>query len=296
MRRDIGLSAGVLVVMLVLSGVVVSACEQAADCEIEVHSVDGEVPLPLPSSTPQPPEFIQAKWESGPHANTYVTDEGGLNGACARCHAPLNWIPASDEIPPSWTASEVEVGLPVDSLAEGEWSAIACKVCHREEVDQISGDIAWLEVAPLGEYSQVNSPTELCEKCHLAGDVDGHVSVVVEGSHVDFACTDCHDSHDASASCSGSGCHEPFTAECKTIDGHTQPHADSTCGACHDAGGLLIARDEERGMWQTFVPVAGSSGEEIRPFVSHNLSLEVPCERCHEPGNHPWGDSIEAYD
>jgi hypothetical protein len=295
MRQSNPLRIGALVLLLVLCGLALAACGNSQDCELEEAAAEATLTA-MPTSTPQSTKFVQTKWEAGGHADTFVADDNGMNATCARCHAPLSWVPVGDEIPASWASSEIDIGLPVETIAESEWTAVECKICHREGEDEISGDIAWLEIAPLGEYSEVASAAELCEKCHLADAIEGHLSIVVQGSHLDFVCTDCHDPHDNTATCSGSGCHEAFTAECKTLDGHTRPHSDSACGACHDAGGLEIDWDGERGMWQTFLPPEISSEDEARPFVSHNLSLEVPCERCHEPGNHPWGDSIEAYD
>jgi hypothetical protein len=129
----------------------------------------------------------------------------------------------------------------------------------------------------------------LCEKCHLAGDVEGHVSVIVTGVHSDYVCTDCHDAHDGSASCTGSGCHQPFQAECEPIQTHDKPHASVSCAGCHSVGDPEIDWDSERELWQTFYPVKQEGDTQFRAFPSHALTLEVVCERCHTPGDLPWG-------
>jgi hypothetical protein len=114
----------------------------------------------------------------------------------------------------------------------------------------------------------------------------GHRAVTLGANHAELDCTACHEAHDGSASCTGSGCHEPFAAECEPPQTHDKPHAQVSCSACHDAQGLEIIWNEGTAKWDT--AVAYREGE-LRPYTSHNLALEVDCDRCHEPGNHPWG-------
>jgi len=243
---------------------------------------------PLITATPQDPETIQAVWKVSPHADAYVVAVDNMNSSCARCHAPLDWAPTAKDIPANWTANKVEVAPASVLITELEWTHVDCKVCHNTEVDQITGDFVWLEIAPLEIYSEVETSTELCQKCHLTNKLEGHQSLMLEGNHRDFLCTDCHDAHTTTATCSSSGCHEPFANECESIETHDKPHSEVTCSACHAGGDPRIDWNEDVGAWDTFVPVGDEMDDEFKPFTSHNILLEVDCDRCHEPGNHPW--------
>lgn len=251
---------------------------------------------PAAGSTPQAtevaldPEQVQLLWEAGPHASSQAFENNGEDGSCARCHALESWAPTEVELPLSWSQAGIAPGTTL-ARAQGEWSPVGCAVCHQGEPEAIEGEIAWLEVPPALVYSPVESVTELCEKCHLAGDVENHLSVAVSGSHVEMTCTDCHDPHDGTASCTGSGCHEPFTLECEPIETHDKPHMEASCAACHDADGLDIDWNDADQAWDTVIRDATGGG--YRPYASHALVLQVACERCHEPGNHPWGDTKE---
>jgi hypothetical protein len=243
---------------------------------------------PLFTATPQNPVSIEALWQEGPHADTYVVAEDKTNNSCARCHSPVNWTPSSEELPASWKVSQIDISPPTPLIAEVEWRNVGCDICHPGEKDQIRGEFAWLEIAPTGGYSDVDTSTVLCQKCHLAENVEGHESVIVESSHADLFCTDCHDAHSITATCSSADCHEPFADECESIETHDKPHSEVTCSACHDGGESKINWNEDLGKWDTFRSEGNEIEDEFKPFTSHNIVLEVNCDRCHEPGNHPW--------
>jgi hypothetical protein len=283
----------VISLMLTLS-LSLSACGSRSKdgCEEESNSPEKgnySTPVePLLTATPQDPLLIEALWQDGPHADTHVVAKDNTNNSCARCHSPLNWIPISEEMPASWTASQIEISLPTPLIAKLDWSNVGCIVCHPGEKDQIAGNFAWLEIAPQGIYSEVDTSTSLCQKCHLAGDVEGHYSISVKGSHSEFLCTDCHDAHDTTATCNSAGCHEPFAAECESIETHDKPHAEVTCSACHDGGEPEIEWNDVLQAWDTFNSTSEGNSGESKPYTSHNIVMEVDCDRCHAPGDHPW--------
>jgi hypothetical protein len=243
---------------------------------------------PLFTETPQDPVSVETIWGASPHAATYVVAREKTNNACAKCHSPLNWTPISKEIPDSGIDTQIDTDPTTTLIAETEWQDIGCSVCHPDEKNNIKGDIAWLESALTGEYSEVDSSTALCQKCHLAEEVEGHYSLYVEGSHSEFLCTDCHDPHSTAATCSSIACHEPFAAECEKIETHDKPHAEVSCSACHDNGEPQIKWNEEHQAWDTFRLSLRGNPMEYEPYTSHNLALEVDCDRCHAPGDHPW--------
>jgi len=243
---------------------------------------------PLLTATPQDPATVEAVWLSGPHAETYVIAEDMTNISCAQCHSPLNWNPSSGEVTVSWTDGQTGMVHPSPLIGEVDWQNIGCVVCHRGEKDQIQGEIAWFDPISMDEYADVESSTALCQKCHRAGEIDGHHSISLEGSHSELLCTDCHDPHNTSATCSSAGCHEPFAAECESIKTHDKPHSQVTCSACHDGEEPQIEWNEELQAWDTFR--SGSIGipMEHEPYTSHNIVRDVDCDRCHAPGDHPW--------
>lgn len=234
---------------------------------------------------PQDPETIQANWPSSPHAATFVVDANGNNSTCARCHAPANFVPTMDDMPASCSTCKFEVEDPPPYIEETAWSSIQCNVCHEVKKDKVQPEIKWLEIAQIEQYAEVASSTELCLKCHAPQDIPDHWGIQLEGVHADKGCTDCHDSHATTASCTASGCHEDVMTASSTIPGHDEAHKSVACTACHDAGGLDVGPRSEDGIWTTFISI--KDGSEQKPVISHNISLEAPCERCHFPGN-PW--------
>ncbi|MBC8496275.1 MAG: hypothetical protein ISS57_02695 [Anaerolineales bacterium] len=262
--------------------------------------VEDAEPEPESASEPDPvdPAAIEAAWVSSPHADAFVLDVAGNNNTCAQCHAPVNWLPSMDDLPESCFACKFELEDPPPLIPESEWVSIPCNVCHKvDKKDNILPEYAWLEIAPLGEYAEVATTTELCQKCHREIDLPEHELVQLGAAHADYVCTDCHNAHDTMASCGAVDCHadadviEPATP----LAGHDEDHQLVSCVACHDADGLEVGLSEDLGLWTTFAQ--GSSGEGAAPiaYASHNIVLEAPCERCHFADN-PWGlsDSISA--
>ena len=264
---------------------------QGADSPADTPPQDDPVQA-VEDTAPTNPDAIQAMWDVSAHADTFILDEVGNNNTCARCHAPIVWTPSMDDMPDSCFACKFEVDDPPPLIAESDWVQIDCSVCH--EVDKkgnVSAEYAWLEIAQIGEYADVATPSELCQKCHIESGIPGHVVAQLGGAHSGYECTDCHDAHDAAASCTSGGCHEDVLNAAAPIPGHDQDHEKVTCAACHDAGELSVDFDEEQGLWVTFAnnPV---EADQFIPLVSHNTVLEAPCDRCHYLDN-PWGLSTE---
>ena len=238
------------------------------------------------------PQVIQVSWESSPHADTFILDEEGNNNSCARCHAPVVWLPSMDDMPESCFACKFEVSEPPPLIPEEAWVTIECNVCH--EVDKkgnVAPEYAWLEIAQIEEYAEVATPTELCQKCHVDIGLPGHVVPELGGAHADYECTDCHGAHDTVASCGAVGCHEDVFNSTISIPGHDTDHEQVTCVACHDSGELMVDLNEELGLWTTYV--LDSDGVDSVPLSSHNTGLSAPCDRCHYSGN-PWSLSGEV--
>jgi hypothetical protein len=247
-----------------------------------------DAPAPQTEAAPESAEAIQAKWQASTHAMTYVLGSDGKNATCAQCHAPVQWVPSMDEMPESCYACKFEIDPPPPVIAEADWTHVECKICHQTKKKEVLPEIGWLEIAQIEQYAVVSSATELCLKCHHSVEVTGHVGQLSEGAHVEMGCTDCHDAHSQTASCSEAGCHETMDAGAM-IAGHDADHALVTCGACHDASGLEVGPDAS-GSWVTFHPQPANPAEKVA-FTSHNTVLEAPCERCHFAEN-AWGLSL----
>ena len=243
---------------------------------------------PEPPSEPDP-IAIEAAWNASPHADSYVLNDAGENNTCARCHAPVNWLPSMDDIPETCLTCKFEVKNPPPLIAESEWEHISCNVCHEvDKKDNVKPEYAWLEIAQIGEYAEVATPTELCLKCHNEIDLPEHGVAQLGGAHADYECTQCHDAHDTVASCGAVDCHDDVVTPAEPIPGHDEDHQSVACVACHDAGEMEVGPVEETGEWMTLIAVSPQGEAAVIPFTSHNTVLEAPCERCHFPGN-PWG-------
>ncbi len=261
------------------------AAEPAAEEPAGPMTSTGDMTLPVVKPE-EDAETIRVKWQESPHASTFVLDEAGNNSTCARCHAPANWFPSMDEMPESCYACKFEVDPPPPLINEADWEHVACKVCHQVKKDEVQPEIAWLEVPPIEEYSQVETPEQLCMKCHTQVDVPGHAGIEVGGAHAEMACTDCHDAHGTAANCADTGCHAEAAATGSGIPGHDEDHQMVSCSACHDAGNLEVGPDAS-GTWVTFNPQPANEEAAQDGFTSHNTVKEAPCERCHFSGN-PW--------
>jgi hypothetical protein len=277
--------------------VAMAACQESS----EVPSAS-EGPDPVRSSTePQgdataiiedeqtQAETLLQNWRTGPHADTFVVTADGTNSTCARCHAPVNWIPTMDDIPESCLTCKFTIDPPPPYIPEAEWQHVECIVCHRVDKEEVEAAYAWLAIAPIEEYEEVTSATELCLKCHAGDGVPEHFSVYPAGAHEGMECPECHDSHDGSAGCADAACH-PETSN-TTVDGHDEAHSLVACEACHDASEMPLNPREEDGIWSTWLTSADST---VRPFSSHDIVLEAPCDRCHYADN-PW-DLTESVD
>lgn len=227
-------------------------------------------------------EAISGLWQEGAHASTFVLDEQDQNSTCARCHAPVNWLPSMDDMPESCMACKFEVDPPPPVIPEGEWTHVECKVCHKYKKDVLQPEAVWLEIAAIEEYIEVASVTELCDKCHLAGGLEAHASIRVAGDHAGYDCTDCHDAHSTQASCGGVDCHPTQMDGSEGIVGHDADHASVSCSACHDAAGMSVGPAVESGLWLTYLP------ETEIAMTSHETQRSVDCSRCHFAGN-TWG-------
>lgn len=266
--------------------------EEAVAVE-ETGTNTGVPAAPQPEALPseeESPEQIEAKWKVGPHAQTYVLDSAGKNSTCARCHAPVNWIPTMDDMPESCYACKFEVKPAPPLIEESSWTHVECKICHEVKKKEVQPEVSWLEIAQIEQYAAVASVTELCLKCHIPVDVAGHIGVSSAEAHSEMVCSDCHDAHDTTASCSEAGCHEALEVPGAVIPGHDADHAKVSCSACHDAGGLEVGPDGA-GSWVTFHPASAEGIIEQRAYTSHNTVREAPCERCHYADN-PWGLSL----
>ena len=284
---------------IMFSLALIAACQPGEQSEGNKTQAPAEAATSLadpgdPSEEEAPPDNpaqIEAAWSSSPHADSYVVTAEGMNSSCARCHAPVNWIPTMDEIPESCLTCKFEVDPPPPFIEESVWTHVECKVCHQMKKDEVEPGFAWLEIAPIDEYTEVASTTELCNKCHIVEGIPAHVTIAVEGSHAGMLCTECHDAHDTQATCSTSDCHEDALSAASTTPGHDEDHKDVHCVACHAAGELTVGPVE--GEWTTLVVGEPGGEEENIPFISHNVVLEAPCERCHFNDN-PWGLSVSV--
>jgi len=249
------------------------------------------LPTVIPPTATPDPAAIKVAWQSSPHANSYVQDSSGQNNTCARCHAPINWMPAMDDLPESCFACKFELEVPPPTISEVDWTDIPCNICHKvDKKDNIQPEYAWLEIAPLEEYAEVASSSELCLKCHAPVDIPGHGTINLGGAHAGYECTQCHSAHDTLASCDPAGCHAEPTSP---IAGHDADHEAVSCVACHDGSGMEVGPNEENGIWTTFTSGSTNVSADKFAFTSHNIVLEASCDRCHFVNN-PWrlSDSV----
>ncbi len=275
-------------VAIILCAIVLAGCSAEAESQDPAPTTAGSTAAPGVVETISPgaesdPDMSEALWSESPHASTFVVDENGQNSTCARCHAPVNWVPGMDDMPASCSTCKFEVDPPPPYIEETDWTAVECKVCHElNKKGEVEDGYAWLEIAAIEEYAEVSSPEELCAKCHTNEALAGHLAVSVAGDHLGYACTACHDAHSAAASCGETGCHPAIDAG-EPILGHDEDHVQVDCVACHDASSLTVGIDPETALWSTYL-----DGGLEQAFYSHDTQLGVDCQRCHFEGN-PWG-------
>jgi len=261
-------------------------------------------------------------WEGSMHNFGYDLYHGP-NTFCAKCHSPQNWDPESTvgingtcfscKFP---TDAEVRVADGNDLIPEEEWVGIPCETCHRVDENGIaSEEIAWLQPIS-GEYIEVKTTTELCERCHVQTTNNSIGSAVTHkiyygSAHINYAgfigetpppqyCTDCHDPHSLAAK---------QCVDCHEIDEATHAKGNYAvmkavvpCIACHDATSSFdlppanyTAYDYgpfgEDGVW-TLVDATLSKGlPKNTPLFSHAIQAKVSCNRCHKTGN-PYGLTV----
>ncbi len=252
-----------------------------------------------------PVVVAQQGWEISAHASSFVVDSEGNNNPCARCHAPMDWKPTLDDIPESCQACKFELEPPPPLIAESEWQHVSCLYCHEaDKKGNIQPEVSWLEIPALEEYSEVETYSELCLKCHNTENVAEHGLVVVGSGHADMECTECHSPHNTTTTCMNGDCHSDVLSDADQILGHDDDHKDVSCAACHDNAGWDVGPDPETSVWTTFSPwshevMIGEADSILQtgtvPFSSHDIGLEVNCERCHFSGN-TWGltESVET--
>lgn len=254
----------------------------------------GQDGTPAGTQDPGPsPETIQQAWQASAHSNTFVLDDAGENNACARCHAPVNFVPSIDEIPEACFTCKFEVSDPEPLIPEPDWVSIPCYVCHEGDANDVDPEIAWLEMPLLESYAEVGSASELCLKCHGSENIPGHIFPQLGGAHADYQCVQCHDAHGTTASCDSEACHADVVDSAAAIPGHDDDHQSVLCWACHDASGLDVGPDQDLGYWTTMVPGTDISQAGVIAIVSHDLMKEANCERCHFADN-PWNLSVEV--
>jgi hypothetical protein len=262
---------------------VTTACGEQVEriCETptpaEGSSSEDELSDSVRTDNPQTSEDIQTMWQAGPHSKWLSGPDPEFGTDCIKCHAPVaNFISA--QIP---TLSRTSARTATDLTAD-------CRLCHPQISAGSRPEVAWLVDVEQAQYAPVDAIDKPCKHCHVASGVNGHLFIHLDGVHADFLCTDCHDSHTTVASCSDAGCHQPFRAECEAIQTHDKPHAAASCSACHASGDVEIGWDEERQAWHSFYAMEVEGMIELEGQTSHDLELEVDCERCHTPGELPW--------
>jgi hypothetical protein len=270
----------------------------AAEATSTQASPPTTTPSPVPTVTPPPTptpanQAIITAYASGPHAALYDLGKGP-NTYCARCHSPANWDPAATigEQPNCVSCKFAFEDSPriAESnplIAPEDWNGIRCKDCHAAEDTLIQGDLVWTNMAT-GEHEVGMTVNTLCEKCHADTETLRHRRDLGDSAHLDYVCTDCHESHTMAASCTEAGCHPDAVAGASAVPGHDTDHAAVSCVACHDAAGLEVGPVEGSDTWAAFRTVELLGRSTTSPYQSHDLQRTVDCGRCHYSDN-PWG-------
>ena len=284
--------------VLVMLALTLSAFLPAAP-EPVVQS-DEEPPKPPDHSTYA--EYYIAL-EEGPHGDTWGEGKGP-NTWCSRCHSPQNWDPAAFVGPPP---SCMSCKFPTDDemrhaegnpfVPEEEWVGIQCDTCHRAEEGVVLKGNAWLNPVTM-EYQDVNTTTELCEKCHVTtmGNAFGsgveHKITLGGSAHLNYGgflgevtpptyCSDCHDPHTGAPK----ECEDCHTIEVAShAKGKFAAMQILTCMACHDAVGYDVGPHPDEDMGGVWVPqetTVGRGGPSTSAVISHSIVYEVSCDRCH---------------
>lgn len=254
---------------------------------------------------------ILTAWEGSAMANTYDVGKGP-NTYCSRCHSPQNWDPESKPGPPptcitcKFPTDEAVRETPfMDFVAEEDWVGINCENCHIMQGDQSTGQLAWLNTRT-GEQEPINTPNELCEKCHTDSAVSwtggtgvAHQILLDGPAHKNWAgmlddtrrpeyCSDCHDPH-TQEPMGCADCHPSVLTSDDHIMGNNAAHGNVSCIACHDSSGADVGphpSEEMGGTWTTVLSSIDRSGElALAPIISHSVQWAVACDRCHSAEN-----------
>ena len=238
--------------------------------------------------------------------NTYDVGHGP-NTWCTRCHSPQNWDPEAIQGPPPdcFTCKfaheeEMRVAPGNPFVPEEDWVGVPCETCHRvDENGIVTPGNAWLNPITM-DYVEVNTSTELCEKCHVTttgnafGSAVDHKITLGGSAHLNYGgflgevpppsyCADCHDPHTLEPK-QCVDCHEGVTTSDTHMKGYNDIMLDKlTCMACHDASGLDVGPPpgEEGGPWVTQVTSEGRAGPTTEFVLSHSIVHDVACDRCH---------------
>ncbi len=315
-----------LVAMLLIFSLILTSCTTNNDAGNEVandtmdDTEDVEPTAVPPTEVPIPD---QTAYYAEPH-NVY--DQGkGPNTACSGCHSPLNWDPEATFGPPPscWTCKfghlpELSVAANNPLVEEADWKGIPCETCHEVDANgTASAEFAWLNTSSM-EYEEVNTSTELCEKCHVTttgnawGSGVDHKIVIGGSAHLNYSrfmgpvappqvCTDCHNPHDNTRVWLEEDTTEatgPLNVSCedchtvRTLDTHIMGknafHTNVSCLACHDSIGYDVGpspESGEEGLWVTIETTMGRGGLSTNRVVSHSPTHEVLCSKCHNETN-----------
>jgi hypothetical protein len=208
------------------------------------------------------------------------------------------------------TDTEVRQATTMDFVEEEDWVGIGCDTCHEVDENGITdGGLVWLDVVA-GNYEEINTPNEVCQKCHLTtsgiaatgGTGVTHEIVLGGSAHKNWAgelprsdrpqyCSDCHDPHTLVPN-TCKDCHADIMASDTHMKGLNAVMLDKvTCLACHDADEMEVGPHpdpEMEGVFTTLVSSISRSGEPTSEYVkSHSIQWEVACDRCHFEEN-PW--------
>jgi hypothetical protein len=310
---------------VLLAALVLSACGGADTPVVEVPTAETIIeyvqvtvvveptpmpPPPTPEPTPLPDQSAQlAAWEASPHGNTWGEGKGP-NTWCSRCHSPQNWDPAAIIGPPPAcfsckfpTDAEMRIAPGNAFIPEEEWIGIPCETCHVME-NGVATVNAWLNPVSM-QYVDVNTPTELCEKCHVTTTGTGnplrsavdHQIILGGPAHLNYAgfideeippqyCTDCHDPHTQQPK-QCVDCHE-IDAAAHAGGRYVNMAERVTCMACHDASGADVGPHPDEamgGVFTTTLTEVGRSGPTTSAIVSHSIQYTVACNRCHFDAN-----------
>lgn len=276
-----------------------------------------EVP-PTPEPTPLPD---QSAFHAAVDANTHnqYSIEHGPNTWCTRCHSPQNWDPEAFRGPPPacFTCKfpqeeEMRVAEGNPFVPEEEWVGIPCMTCHVVDENGIAGELAWYN--PVKEdWQEVNTPTEVCEKCHVTttgnafGSAVDHQITFGGSAHLNYGgflgevppptyCSDCHDPHSLEPK-QCEDCHTEVSSSDTHMKGYNAIMLDDlTCMACHDASGADVGPppDDPEGKWVTQLTTFGRGGPSTDVVISHSVVYTVACDRCHSKENRFGLSTLDA--